>query len=79
MPVRQFGQDDLAAVSLDDLRFGNILDAVIGALDENLRLQQLYEISRRVVFEYDHQIDGFERGENRRPRGLPLDRPFRAL
>jgi hypothetical protein len=52
---------------------------VIAALYDDVRLQSLYELERRILRENDDEVDAFHGGEHERALRLVAYRPARAL
>src|SRR5260370_4871893 len=74
-----FGEKPVAAGTLDEIRPDNLIEAVVVALDEELRPDLPNELDWRVLLEDDDQVDGSKRGQHRRALGFVLDRTSRAF
>ena len=79
MAGHQVDKYDLPARSLDHLVANHALAGVVGTFDEYIRSYKLYQFKRRVLFEYDHEGDGFECSEDFGAALGRIDRPGVAL
>ena len=73
------GEKHLATDAPDEFGSDDLVDSVVGALDEKLRPDCLDEIDRRVLLEYDNQIDCRQRSQHLGPRRLGLDGTARTF
>ena len=73
------GEKHLATDAPDEFGSDDLVDSVIGALDEKLRPDCLDEIDRRVLLEYDNQIDCRQRRQHLGPRRLGLSGTARTF
>src|SRR3954447_12914828 len=79
-PARDVGQDDgLAAPGLEQLRLGQIRDAVVAALDPEVGPELGEDGFRRVLAEDCHGVDAGERAQQRHAILLAHDGPVRPL
>ena len=72
-------RDGPGAPGGDELRLGEVLDAVVAALDVDVGVGKLDGLERHLVLEDDHEGDGLERGEYGGAVGLGVDRTVVAL
>ena len=69
--VLELNRDGPGAPGGDELRLGEVLDAVVAALDVDVGVGKLDGLERHLVLEDDHEGDGLERGEYGGAVGLP--------
>ena len=77
--VLELNRDGPGAPGGDELRLGEVLDAVVAALDVDVGVGKLDGLERHLVLEDDHEGDGLERGEYGGAVGLGVDRTVVAL
>src|SRR5580700_6782703 len=75
----QLDQRHPAAIGFDEVAPDDLIDAVVGALDQNIGLDAGDEVERRVFAKQHDSIDKSEPGENDGAGRLALDRTLRAL
>ena len=78
-PGHEVDEVHLAAVLLDDLRFGQRLARIVAALGVDGRAHLLYERFRRRLVEEHDVVDGDERARDRRAVKLRVDGARLAL
>src|SRR5262249_4056719 len=72
-------EDDSAAIRFHELAADDLIDAIIGTLDQNGRPDPAQDLERGILFENPHEIDSFECRQHFGASLLMLDRPTGAL
>src|SRR5262245_47448611 len=75
----EINQNDLATIRLDELAPHDLLDTIVGTLDQHLRPYPPDQFQGRVLLEDDDYIDRFEPRQHLGARLLRLHRPAFAL
>src|SRR5690348_17366535 len=73
------GEQDLATDRLHEISADDLVEPIIVALDEELRLDLADELHWGVLLEDNDQIDSSERGQHRRALGFALNRTPRPF